>query len=105
MKLIAKDYDPVTGITEEFWHDELNKKITIRRLQDVEDQLSANVQSFNNSERAYGQSPMHHVARIPLALLEKWLREEGFDWFNSTDAERRKRINDNPKLKVRQGRL
>jgi len=110
MKLIKRDYDSETGITEEFWYNEAEGKMTIRRLQDVEDQLDFNKDAFNShSGIDYSDSKggAHHVARIPLIILEKWKREEGFDWFNSTDKERRARLNDpdNRFLLVRPGRL
>ena len=110
MKLIKSDYDPATGFTEEFWYDDLNKKITIRRLQDIEGQLDFNRQCFNangNIGYADSQGGAHHVARIPLTVIEKWKKEEGFDWFNSTDKERRRRLNDpeNRYFLVRPGRL
>jgi len=93
------------GITEEYWYGD--GKLTIRRLQDVEGVLDLNKQHYNSHGNVgYGDSDgLHKVARVPLVLIEKWLREEGFDWFNSTDAERRARLNANPKLLVRPGKL
>lgn len=110
MKLISSEYDPRTGFTEEHWYNDTTNELTIRRLQDVEGTLDANVQAFNtHSGKGYkdSQGGAHHVARIPLSVVEKWLREEGFDWFNSTDKERRARLNDpnNRKFLVRPGRL
>ena len=110
MKLINSEYCRATGITEEFWFDDATNKVTIRRLQDVEGQLDFNRQAFNShSGIGYGDSEggAHHVARIPLVVIEKWKTEKGFDWFNSTDKERRKILNDpdNKFLLVRPGRL
>jgi hypothetical protein len=114
MKLVKSDYDPVTGFTEEFWYEEgvgdRPGKITMRRLQDVEDQLDVNKQAFNNHGNiGYGDSKggAHHVARIPLVIIEKWKRENVIDWYNSTDKERRAVLNDpdNRFLLVRPGRL
>jgi hypothetical protein len=109
MKLISREYDEHTGITEEYWYDEAEKRIRIVRLQDVEDQLDFNKQAFNsmgNKGYSDSQGGAHHVARIPFTIIEKW-RSEGFDWFKSTDKERRKRLNDpdNRYLLVRPGRL
>lgn len=108
MKLIKTDFDPVTGFTEEFWYNDNTNEVTIRRLQDVEDQLAANRECYNRNGKGYSDSKggAHHVARIPLVVIEQWKRE-GFDWFNSTDKERRAKLNDphNRMFLVRQGRL
>lgn len=114
MKLVCREYDPETGITDEYysWTDEMGKaKLTIRRLQDVEPILEHNRAEFLSHE---GKQPnyrdsngTHLVARIPEILIEKWLREEGFNWYQSTDAERRRKLNDPQyrKLLVRPGKL
>lgn len=107
MKLIKRDYDQRTGVTEEFWYGD--GKVTVRRLQDVEDQLDYNKQCYNShGNKSYSDSRngAHHVARIPLVVIEKW-KEQGFDWFNSTDKERRAKLNDpdNKFLLVRPGKL
>ena len=110
-KLIAKDYDQFTGMTEETWYDEAEGTITLRRLQDVEHTLAMNKVMHNEhtaKKPTYSDSTgLHQVARIPFAVVEKWLREDGFDWFNSTDKERKAKLNDrdNSKLLVRPGTL
>jgi hypothetical protein len=109
MKLIKTDYDPLTKITEEFWFDDLTNKVTIRRLQDVEGQLDLNKQNYNNhTSKGYADSVggAHKVATIPLVIIEKW-KTEGFDWFQSTDKQRRAKLNDpdNRFLLVRPGKL
>lgn len=113
MKLLKRDYDKFTGITEEYWFEEgldgKPGKLTIRRLQDVEYTLAMNkIQANEHSGINYSDSKgLHKVATIPHIKLEQWLREDGFDWFNSTDKERRAKLNDrdNSKLLVRPGRL
>lgn len=110
MNLMSREYDPHTGITEEFWYDVVTNKMTIRRLQDVEGTLANNKEEFNNHGNiSYSDSTdgAHRVAHIPFVILEKWLREDGFDWFSSTDKERRAKLNnpDNKKLLVRPGKL
>lgn len=110
MRLTATEFDPATGITEEFWFDEATGKVTINRIQDVEDQLAFNRAAYasHNGKPNYANEKggAHHVARIPLIVIEQW-KEKGFDWFQSTDAERRKVLNDpaNRHLLVRPGRL
>ena len=109
MKLINSEYDPATGITEEFYYSDADGKVHVKRWQDVEDQLDDNRMRFNLESKGYANSKggAHKVATIPFSLIEKWRAEEGFDWFNSTDKERRARLNDphNRYLLVRPGRL
>ena len=111
MKLISSEYDPGTGFTEEAWYDDATKRLTLRRLQDVEATLADNKASFNlhaGKKPTYGDSDgLHHVARIPFAVIEKWMREDGFNWYNSTDAERRAKLNnrDFKDFLVRPGKL
>jgi hypothetical protein len=109
MRLTASEYDPETGFTEEFWFDEQTGKVTINRIQDVEGTIEANRATYMGASKDYSDSKggAHLVARIPLVIIEKWLREDGFDWFNSTDKERRAILNkaENKFLKVRPGTL
>jgi len=109
VKKIHSDYDPDTGITEESWYDEMEGTLTLRRLQDVEATLGQNKSIYNmytGKKPTYADSDgMHKVAHIPFMVIEKWLREDGFDWYKSSDTERRAYINANPKLKVRPGKL
>ena len=110
-KLLARDYDQFTGMTEETWYDEAAGTITLRRLQDVEHTLAMNKVMFNDhtaKKANYSDSKgLHQVARIPFAIVEKWMREDNFDWFKSTDKQRRDKLNDrdNSKLLVRPGKL
>ena len=108
MHLVSSKYDPVSGFTDELWMDEATGKMTIRRLQDVEGVLKFNVEAYNNHDGVhYNDSDgIHLVAQIPLVLIEKWMKE-GFNWYNSTDSERRRKLNDPEyrKLLVRPGKL
>lgn len=110
MKLLSREYDPRTGVTEEYWYDASIDQVRFRKLQDVTDQIDFNKQCYNshgNGGYKDSRGGAHHVARIPFVILEKWKKEEGFDWFNSTDKERRAKLNDpdNRFLLVRPGRL
>jgi hypothetical protein len=108
MRFVKSDYDQVTGITTEYWFNDITNELTIRKLQDVEQHIEQNKQMFNSHNRAsYADSNGNHlVARIPLVMVENW-RNNGFDWFNSTDNERRAWLDkpENEFLKVRPGRL
>ena len=112
--LVKRDYDHHTGITEEFWHQpgigDRPGKITMRRLQDVQGQLDHNKAQFNNHGNVgYGDvtGGAFKVATIPFTIIEKWLREDGFNWYESTDKQRRMKLNspENRYLLVRPGRL
>ena len=113
-KLFKTDYDQEAGITEEFWyaHNKIKDgpgRVTIRRFQDVDDILEMNKIAYNSHGKKPNYSDsngQHHVATIPSILVEKWMRE-GFNWYESTDKERRAKLNDpdNRKLLARPGRL
>ena len=109
MRLLQRTYDPRTGFTEEAWYDDHTKRLTLRRLQDVEATLAKNRKIFNDHGKTnYSDSDgLHRVAHIPFAILEKWLREEGFDWYNSSHKERAAKLNhpDNQHLLVRPGKI
>lgn len=107
--LYKTDYDKHTGITEEFWFDHETGEATVRRLQDVNPVIDMNKieMGLHNSRPGYSDSNGQHlVARIPMVLVEKW-KSQGFDWYQSTDKERREWL-DKPEhafLKVRPGKL
>lgn len=108
-QLVRREYDPVTGVTEEFWFNHETDEVTIRKLQDVDAQIDQNKNLFNmhNTRPQYQDSNGQHlVARIPMVLIEKW-KADGFDWFMSTDKERRVWLDkpENAFLKVRPGKL
>lgn len=112
MKLIASNYDQFTGTTEETWYDEAEGKITLRRWQDVEHTLAMNKVMFNEHS---GKKPsfadvkdgVYLKARIPTSVVEKWLREDGFDWYKASEADRKKKLNsnENQKFLVRPGKI
>lgn len=107
-RLIKTDYDKKTGVTEQFWYNDLTDEVTIRRLQDVEGNLDMNKSMFNQHNRASYQDSkgQHLVARIPVIVVEMW-KEQGFDWFKSTDKERRAWLDkpENEVFKTRPGKL
>lgn len=115
MKLMSSTYDPQTGFTEETWVAPPKvpggpMRVTIRRLQDVDACLDGNNREFNSfsgKKPSYSDScGIHKVATIPLGLIEKW-HKEGFNWYNSTDKERKARLNSREyrKLLTRPGKL
>jgi hypothetical protein len=110
MRLLERDYDPTSGITEETWYDDHTGRVTLRRLQDVDSQLEENRELYNMHNRPIytdSKGGAHKVATIPRLVIEEWKRTIGFDWFHSTDKERRAILNkpENRKYLVRPGRL
>ncbi|WP_176052593.1 hypothetical protein [Paraburkholderia caribensis] len=65
------DYAPEFGITR-YWHyDESNDKATIEEVQDHSTIVEVNKNRFNQmDERANWKGDMHHVATIPLVILQ-----------------------------------
>lgn len=111
MKLIYETYDKFTGMTDRiFFQEGVNGEkgtMTVQRLQDVEHILAMNKVQKNNSQKGYGDSNgFHKIASIPFIVIEQWFRE-GFDWYNSTDKERRAKLNSREyqHLLVREGKL
>lgn len=106
--LIRTEVDPLTKILTEYWYDETTEELTIRKFQDMETILDVNKELYNGFNRPnYSDTDgIHLVARIPFVVLEKW-QEMGFDWFKSTDNERRAWLDkpENEFLKVRPGKL
>jgi len=101
-----KRYDPASGVTEEVWYDDRDRKVHVRRTADVEYVLQQNKIQIASSPRDFHKTDgLYHKARIPAMTIEKWLREDGFNWFRSTDSERRAKLNQHPELHVRAGKL
>lgn len=100
--LLGVDRDD-DGFETRYYHDPVENKIVVQRLQDVETNLNANQNEYNSygDYRRYGNGAQHKVASIPKAVAEKWLREEGFNIFTATDAEVRRKLNDPQYRKLR----
>lgn len=109
MKLMSREFNPTSGCFEEYWYDHSQDKIILRHVMETDEIINANKEEYNQFNGVgYGDSNgMHKVATIPLILINKWKQENGFDWFNSTDKERRAWL-DKPEhafLKTRPGKL
>lgn len=91
----AVEWDQISQIKEVLSVDESTGKVLVERTQDIEPILDYN-KSMRNHELTgrHKSEVMNHVARIPLLIIEKWKNDGIIDWFNSTDAERRKVLND-----------
>lgn len=86
------DYNPLTGVYTWFDYEEATDTTILSTTQDVEPILERNKASANDPSKPWRGEDMHHVASIPLAMVEKWLREDGIDVFNRDhwDAVKRK---------------
>ncbi len=88
-------WDQISQIREVLHVDENSNQVVVERVQDIEPILDYN-KAMRNHELvgSHKSEVMNHVARIPLLIVEKWKNEGVIDWFNSTDAERRRVLND-----------
>lgn len=59
-----------------------------------------------NRENAKGKD-MIMVASLPMELIEKWRRDEGFEWFSASEKERKAKLNspDNKIFRVYGGKV
>lgn len=71
------DHDSHTGITEVF-HTTANG-FGIQAVQDVKPILERNKQLMANDSGNYRNGNYHHVASIPLIVVEQWRKELGDD--------------------------
>ena len=101
-------FDPFSQIREELHFNEQTEEFESKRFQDIEPILDFNKYARNDVNTGhFGNANVHHVARIPLIVIEQWKRDGVIDWFKSTDAERRKVLNDpdNALFRTRKCRL
>ena len=111
--LIATVPDDGNGFSAKYyWDDDRPEydRMHIVRTQIVDSVLDHNREAqanLHNHRSGFGNTGIHHVAKIPLVQVEKWIAEEGFNWFQSTDAERRAKLNDPKyaKYRTRKSRL
>jgi hypothetical protein len=64
-----------SGITDYFHWDPVTEGFVVEQVQDAEPTIEANKLIANSAAHDW-KGDMHHVARIPLVILEK-LRKEG----------------------------
>jgi hypothetical protein len=112
MKLISSEYDEATRITLEYWMHPGGKKVTIRRVQDIEPILLNNVAEYNAKSSKSRIGPEceglgRKVASIPAILAEKWIQEGGINILTCPIEELKKLLNDPEyrKLRTTPGRI
>ena len=78
MKARLLSHDRFSGITRTFHYDEMTKQSTIKVVQDVHEHLQDNTKMRNAQAKGWKGS-FHHVARVPLVIIEQWWKELGSD--------------------------
>lgn len=77
MDLLETEFDPISGIKEETWYDEMEDQLVIRREADVELDLNFNKASYNSFRHPeFKNQVFNHVASIPNIVIEQWLKED-----------------------------
>jgi hypothetical protein len=89
----------------QYHYDEMEDKLTVRRVQDVEPIVERNKALANDAPTTW-QRDMHHVASIPLVIIEKVKNEQGIDLLKDAVAMKRF-LNDpdNAFLRTKRGRV
>jgi hypothetical protein len=86
-------------------YEEDGDRLIIQRIQDVEPILEANKAKANDA-RTDWKGEFHHVASIPLVIIEKYKNEKGIDLMKDKAAMKRF-LNDpdNKFLRVKPGKI
>jgi hypothetical protein len=78
-----KEINDLTGNPETYYWDDMTKTMTIKTTHQVGDILERNKARANASvDSRFGNEMLHHIADIPNAVIEQWLKE-GIDIFSS----------------------
>lgn len=89
-------YDAHGSVVTTFHYDGHTDTTTIERSQDCEPILDHNKAA--QSEVPYRSDWQRRMASIPLAVAEKWMREDGVNWLALSKKERtaylRRKLND-----------
>ena len=88
------DVDPMTGAVETFYYDPETGRCTIDRQCDVTAILEANQALYTQyDERSrWGNEPMHHVASVPLEVMEQFKQDTGINPYAPLDPSERHRF-------------
>jgi hypothetical protein len=100
------DYDPMFGISTFHEFDPVTKEThVIYEYDDVGHVLDWNQVRQNDGSNGYNKDrSWKHVAHIPMAVINKWLIEDGFDFYaKDDDARLKKLLNDPDYRKLRTG--
>ncbi len=113
MILTGRDYDEITGITTEYWTHLGGKKVTVRRLQNVEPHLDLNRARMNScsskskSHLRKAQGYGAQVASIPMGFVEEHLQKTGVNLISCSTDQLHRVLNDPnfQRLRVAHGRI
>lgn len=99
--------DNTDGVAQYHMYDEENDKTIIQTVQDVEPILNINQRALANSDPNW-KGELHHVASIPLVVVQEWWIEFGGNPF--AEEHRAKLIaklnnKDWCKLRTKEGRI
>ena len=106
MKLLSSEYNPVTGVTTEYWLHANNSTITVRGVQDAEPILNNNREVLNtksakastlNEAEGLGTK----VASIPMGMVDELAVHEGVNILTCSEADLKKVLNDPNYAKLR----
>lgn len=96
------EHDPLTGVSTFFHGSDDGNTFQIQTVQDAEPILNDNAKRRQTPLNRKGE--MWHAGTIPMALIEKWLREEGINVFSKDPWHKKKvaeKLNSNEFLKLR----
>jgi hypothetical protein len=87
MRILGKEYDPLTGVTTTYGAED--GKIVVKTEQDVAPHLDYSIGLQNNPEYAKQgiKKNFQHVAHIPNVVVAKMLTEDGFDLLKANTRE------------------
>lgn len=89
--------DVVDGVATYADYEEKEDKLIIERVQDVEPIIEANKRAFNDApETGRYSGDMHHVAQIPMVVIEDYCKKKGLDFhtFMADKKEWKRFLND-----------
>jgi len=92
MKHFKTETNPITGAREDYFWDENEQKLTVRKRHEIGSILEGNKAQANRTiDQRFGKEMLHKVADIPMAIVVKWKQELGVDVF-SNDPWHKKRV-------------
>ncbi len=89
-KEYKKEYNPYSGAVETYYWDDVAKVMTIKNHYEMTDIIEDNKRRQNASiDSRFGDEMLHHIAEVPLGVVELWLKE-GIDVFSADPDMKRK---------------
>lgn len=108
MTLVGREYNPISGVTTEYWSEttpEGKQLMHIRSFADIAPQFEQNRKELNvQSSKVRKIAPEglgKKHASIPMALVEHLRAEKGLDILTCSEADMKKFLNSTEYSKVR----